>query len=110
MTCAPWRLQTLLHVFCRCFSNNYRVGGLLGHSIKLSCGCDDFLTGGWRFSGHSCFLRVHVLEAPNIASFVLLLFHWFVFRTARSDESSYGTFMLVRRVSDRHVVLIEEHV
>ena len=37
--------------FCRCFSNNYRVGGLLGHRIKLTCGCDDFLTGGWRSVG-----------------------------------------------------------
>ena len=72
------------------------MGGLLGHRIKFSCGCDDFLIGGWRSLGTVVFLRVHVLKAPNIASFVLLLFHWFVFRIARSDESPCGTFVLVR--------------
>ena len=55
------------------------MGGLLGHRIKFSCGCDDLLTDGWRSLGTVVFLRVHVQEAPNIASFVLSLFHWFFF-------------------------------
>ena len=55
------------------------MGGLLGHRIKFSCGCDDFLIGGWRSLGTVVFLRVHVLEAPDIASFVLSLFHCFFF-------------------------------
>ena len=72
------------------------MGGLLGHRIKFSCGCDDFLSGGWRSLGTVVFCVCTSLEALNIASFVLSLFHWFFFSDCGSDESSYGAFMLVR--------------